>query len=29
VILVTRYNEKYDAPQWVIGASQTDYLWRQ
>jgi hypothetical protein len=29
LILVTRYGEKYDAPQWVIRASQTDYLWRR
>jgi len=29
LILVTRYGEKYNAPQWVIRASQTDYLWRR
>lgn len=29
LILVTRYGEKYAAPQWVIRAYQTDYLWRR
>lgn len=29
LILVTRYSEKYDAPQWVIRAFETDYLWRR
>lgn len=29
LILVTRYGEEYAAPQWVIRASQTDYLWRR
>ena len=29
LILVTRYGEKYNAPQWVIRAYQTDYLWIQ
>lgn len=27
LILVTRYGEKYAAPQWVIRAFETDYLW--
>lgn len=29
LILSTRYSEKYIAPQWVIKAFQTDYLWHQ
>jgi hypothetical protein len=29
VILITRYNEKYTVPQWVIKAYQTDYLWQK
>lgn len=29
VILITRYNEKYVVPQWVIKAYQTDYLWQK
>ena len=29
LILTTRYDEKYEPPQWVIRAYQTDYLWRQ
>lgn len=29
LVLVTRYGEKYIAPQWVIRAFETDYLWRQ
>jgi len=29
VILITRYGEKYTAPQWLIKAYQTDYLWQK
>lgn len=29
LILLTRYGEKYNVPQWVTKASQTDYLWRR
>ena len=28
IILMSRYNEKYAVPQWVIKAYQTDYLWQ-
>lgn len=28
LILVTRYGEKYNAPQWVTRAFHTDYLWK-
>ena len=27
LILTTRYDERYEPPQWVIRAYQTDYLW--
>lgn len=27
LILTTRYDKKYEPPQWVIRAYQTDYLW--
>jgi len=27
LILVTRYGEKYEAPQWVTRALHTEYLW--
>lgn len=29
ILLMTRYNEKYVVPQWVIKAYQTDYLWQK
>lgn len=29
LILVTRYGEKYNPPQWIIRTLETDYLWRQ
>jgi hypothetical protein len=29
IILMTRYNEEYTVPQWVIRAYQTDYLWQK
>lgn len=29
LILITRYGEKYTAPQWLIKAYQTDYLWQK
>ena len=29
VILITRYDEKYTVPQWVIKAYQTDYFWQK
>lgn len=29
LILVTRYEENYKAPQWVTRAFETDYLWRR
>lgn len=29
LVLTTRYDEKYTAPQWLIKARQTDYLWQK
>jgi len=29
MILMSRYDEKYTTPQWVIVAYQTDYLWHK
>lgn len=29
IILMSRYNEKYAVPQWVIKAYQTDYFWQK
>jgi hypothetical protein len=29
MILITRYDEKYTVPQWLIKAYQTEYLWQK
>ena len=29
LILLTRYGIKFDVPQWVIKAYETDYIWKQ
>jgi len=29
IILMSRYDEKYTVPEWVIKAYQTDYLWQK
>jgi hypothetical protein len=29
IILMSRYNEKYTVPEWIIKAYQADYLWQK